>query len=181
MQLFSVGYSKKGLGGCAQPPRPFLQRSVSGLLSARRPGHIPAGQYMEMQMLYTLPRLLLPMGLAPLGTHIFILGRSRSALRVSPPHRGGETAAQRRRPIFDGAPGSRLLSARRPSHIPAGQYMEMQMLYTLPRLLPDVGDHAVAVQSQLPGHLGNDLKDVGHHPGCFPPSPRQRRRCGPWG
>ena len=121
MQLFSVGYSKKGLGGCAQPPRPFLQRSVSGLLSARRPGHIPAGQYMEMQMLYTLPRLLLPMGLAPLGTHIFILGRSRSALRVSPPHRGGETAAQRRRPIFDGAPGSRLLSARRPSHIPTGQ------------------------------------------------------------
>ena len=105
MQLFSVGYSKKGLGGCAQPPRPFLQRSVSGLLSARRPGHIPAGQYMEMQMLYTLPRLLLPMGLAPLGTHIFILGRSRSALRVSPPRCGGETAAQRRRPIFDGGPG----------------------------------------------------------------------------
>ena len=45
--------------------------------------------------------------------------------------------------------------------------MEMQMLYTLPRLLPDVGDDAVAVQSQLPGHLGNDLKDVGHRPAVF--------------
>ena len=41
------------------------------------------------------------------------------------------------------------------------------MGHTLPGLLADVGDHPVALKTQLLGHLGDDGKDVGHHSGIF--------------
>ena len=39
----------------------------------------------------------------------------------------------------------------------------MQMEHALSRLLADVGDHPVALQTLLLGQLGDHLKDVGHH------------------
>lgn len=41
--------------------------------------------------------------------------------------------------------------------------MKMEMEHALARLLPDVGDDPVAVQSQLLGELGDDLEDVGRN------------------
>ena len=41
--------------------------------------------------------------------------------------------------------------------------MEVQMWHTLARLLTDVGHHPVALNSHLRRHLGDDLKDMGHH------------------
>ena len=38
--------------------------------------------------------------------------------------------------------------------------MEVQVEHALSRLLPDVGHHAVALQTQLLRQLGNDLKNV---------------------
>ena len=45
--------------------------------------------------------------------------------------------------------------------------MEVQVVNALPRLLPDVGHHAVALQTQLLRQLGNDLKNVGHYGAVF--------------
>jgi hypothetical protein len=39
----------------------------------------------------------------------------------------------------------------------------MEMVYALPGLLPDVGDHPVALQSQFSGEGGDDGEDVAHH------------------
>ena len=81
----------------------------SFLLLARRPGHIAAAQNMEMQMLDGLPSLLLPMGQCPIGVPFFmILGRNEFALRKFSPTSGFEFTAQKRRPICDGSPASRL-------------------------------------------------------------------------
>ena len=41
--------------------------------------------------------------------------------------------------------------------------MEVQVRHTLPRLLADVGDHAVALDAHFLCHLGDDLKDVRDH------------------
>ena len=57
------------------------------------------------------------------------------------------------------------LSAGRPGHVAAGQDMEVQVVDTLTGLLTDVGDHAVAIQTQLLGDLGDDGEDMGHHGG----------------
>ena len=53
--------------------------------------------------------------------------------------------------------------ARRPGHVAAGEYVEVQMVHTLTGLLADVGHHPVALQAQLPAQPGDDLKNVGHH------------------
>ena len=44
----------------------------------------------------------------------------------------------------------------------------MQVVDALARLLPDVGDHAVAVQTQLLRHLGDDFENVGNHGAVVP-------------
>ena len=41
--------------------------------------------------------------------------------------------------------------------------MEVQVRHALPRLLADVGDHAVALDAHFLCHLGDDLKDVRDH------------------
>ena len=41
--------------------------------------------------------------------------------------------------------------------------MEVQMPHALAGLLADVGHHTVALQAQLLGHIGDDLKDMGNH------------------
>ena len=41
----------------------------------------------------------------------------------------------------------------------------MQVVDALTGLLADVGDHAVALQTQLLGDLGDDGEDVGHNGG----------------
>ena len=41
--------------------------------------------------------------------------------------------------------------------------MEVQVVDALPRLLPDVGYHPVALQPLLPAQSCDDLEDVGHH------------------
>ena len=51
-------------------------------------------------------------------------------------------------------------SARRPSHVAAGENMKMQMRHALSRLLADVGHDAVTLNALLLGELGNDLEDV---------------------
>src|SRR5574344_2863732 len=54
-------------------------------------------------------------------------------------------------------------SARRPRHIPPCEHMEVQVRHALPRLLADVGDHAVALDAHFFCHLGDDLKDMRDH------------------
>jgi hypothetical protein len=43
--------------------------------------------------------------------------------------------------------------------------MEVEVMDGLTGLLTDVGDHAVALQPQLLGDLGDDGEDVSHHGG----------------
>ncbi len=70
----------------------------------------------------------------------------------SPPDEGNPRPRAVRGTLPPGGELTRLFpSARRPGHIPPGQHMEMQVQHTLPRLLPDVGHHPVALQPHLPG------------------------------
>ena len=48
-------------------------------------------------------------------------------------------------------------------HLEGRVAVEVQVVHALPRLVADVGDHAVALHPLLLGQLGNDLKDMGHH------------------
>ena len=43
--------------------------------------------------------------------------------------------------------------------------MEVQMMDALAGLLADVGDNAIALQTQLLGDLGDDGEDMSHHGG----------------
>ena len=54
-------------------------------------------------------------------------------------------------------------SARRPSHVTAGQNMEMQVRHALPRLLANIGNHAIAFNAALAGHIGDHFEDVGNN------------------
>ena len=72
----------------------------------------------------------------PLGSRVLsMLGRNKFALRQGFRLRENACTAQKRRRRCAAESASRLCSAGRPGHVPAGQHMEVQVRHTLPRLL----------------------------------------------
>ncbi len=62
--------------------------------------------------------------------------------------------------VLDGA-----ASTRRPAQPTPRQSVKVQVSHALPRLGAAVGHHPEVGDVQSPGHFGDDLKAVGHHPG----------------
>ena len=101
-----------------------------------------------------------------------LLRAQRLQIRAAVPQAGVHHAEQNHGVL--GQHGLSPQSARRPGHVPAGQDVEVEVGHGLPRLLPNVGDHAVALQPQLPGHLGDDGEHVAHQGGVVVGHPGHR-------